>query len=70
LNIGTPSLSGADPTEEIDVVDYTLTSNGTYTFSGPNGDDIQFSTAIPAGGWYSVTVEFADGTQLSSSFTL
>lgn len=70
LAIGTPSPLGAEPTQTIDATDYSLTTNSTYTFAGPNGNDIQYSVAIPAHGWYRIVVEFSDATQIDTIFTL
>jgi hypothetical protein len=67
--IGLPSPGGAEPNVAIDVVDYTLTTNGDYVFTGANSD-ILYSTTIPAGGWYMITVEFADYSTIYSVFTL
>lgn len=66
--IGLPSPGGAEPNVAIDVVDYTLTTNGDYVFTGANSD-ILYSTTIPAGGWYMITVEFADYSTIYSVFT-
>lgn len=71
--VGSPAPFGAEPTEEIDVVDYTLTANGTYTFEGPETTPehhILFNKEIIANGWYKITVEFDDETQIYSIFTL
>lgn len=72
--IGSPTPFGAEPTEEIDVVDYTLTANGTYTFEGPVGASpehhILFSIEIVPNGWYKITVEFNDNSEIYSIFTL
>lgn len=68
--IGSPYPASAGPTEEIDVVNATITSNGEYLFAGPGGNDILFNMSVPPGGWYMITVEFADETQIYAIFTL
>lgn len=70
LGIGSPSPGGAEPTSEIDVVDATIYTNGEYLFAGPGGNDILINKTIPSGGWYMITVEFADYTQIFAIFTL
>lgn len=64
--VGTPT-GGGQPGEAIDVADFTLTSNGTYTFEGPP-HAIRFSQKHPGSGLYTVTVNFADGSQVTNTF--
>lgn len=72
--IGSPTPFGAESTALIDIVDYTLTTDGTYTYEGPVGGGpehhILFNTDIVPNGWYKITVQFEDETEIYSIFTL
>lgn len=62
---GTPTGLGADPNQTIDVADYVMSSNATYTF-----DHIGFSETIPNGALTTITLKFLDGSQISSTFQI
>ena len=62
-NIGSPVGAGANAGEMIDVLDYTMSSNAGYLF-----DKIHFSQSIPNGALTTVTVEFADLSQVTGTF--
>ncbi len=62
---GTPTGTGADAKQTIDVADYSMSSNATTTF-----DNIGFTTAIPNGALTTLTIQFADGSQISDTFQI
>lgn len=63
---GTPT-GGADAGEEMVVVEYGMTPDGDYLFEDPPYP-IRFSETHPGRGLYFVTVEFADGSQITDTF--
>lgn len=65
--LGSPVGFGAESGEEINVVDFTLGANGTYIFEG-SPEAIHFSTNHPGQALYTITVRFADGSEISSTF--
>lgn len=65
--IGSPGGGGATSGQEIDVVDYGMTTNQTYTFDG-NPKDIRFSSSVPTKGLYTILVEFVDRSQKTVTF--
>lgn len=67
LGYGTPGGGGARSGELIDAVDYVLAANGVYPFQGPP-HPIRLSRRIPNHGLYTLTVDFADGSQIASTF--
>ena len=66
LGSGTPSIA-ADPAEEIDTADITLTTDRDYLFEGPS-HPIRFSSQHPGRGLYTITLEFSDGSQSTATF--
>lgn len=61
---GTSIFSGAaNSGDRIDVIDQIFTEDQTYVF-----DYINFSGAVPASGWYSLTMYFADGSERTADF--
>lgn len=54
---------GATSGQLIDVTDTTVTTNQSYMI-----DQITFSSNLPSGSWYKVTLYFKDGSEVSKSF--
>lgn len=67
--IGSPGGGGANSGQEIDVVNYDLTSNTTTTFVGPP-HPIRFETNQSSGTTYTITIEFSDQSQITTTFTV
>lgn len=67
--IGSPGGGGANDGQEIDVVNYDLSSDTTYTFVGPP-QPIRFNTNQSSGTTYTITIEFSDESQITTTFTV
>lgn len=65
--LGAPGVGGADSGEEIDVADYSIGTNGLHVFGG-GSQPIRFGSEHPGRGLYTVTVEFADASQIEQTF--